>query len=93
MAASCCDGESPAGSGATSPSLTAWRTSATRTMKNSSRFDATIAANLTRSSSAFVGSVASSSTRSLNASHESSRLMKCSGRLEWEVTTGHLEDG
>ena len=44
-------------------------------MKNSSRFDAAMAANLTRSSSGVEGSAASSSTRSLNASHDSSRLM------------------
>ena len=58
------------------PSATACLRPATRTMKNSSRFDAAIAANLTRSSSGTVASAASSSTRSLKASHDSSRLMK-----------------
>ena len=48
---------------------------ATRTMKNSSRFDATMATNFRRSTSGTVGSRASSSTRSLNPSHDSSRLM------------------
>ena len=48
---------------------------ATRTMKNSSRFDATMATNFSRSARGTLGSRASSSTRSLNPSHESSRLM------------------
>ena len=48
-------------------------------MKNSSRFEATIAANFTRSSRGFDTSAASSATRSLNASQESSRLKKSSG--------------
>ena len=47
---------------------------ATRTMKNSSRFDSQIAANLARSSSGTDSSSASCSTRSLNSSQESSRL-------------------
>ncbi len=49
---------------------------ATRTMKNSSRFEAKIARNRTRSSSGRSGSSASSRTRSLNASHEISRSAK-----------------
>ena len=52
---------------------------ATRTMKNSSRFEAAMAANLTRSSRGTDGSAASASTRSLNASQDSSRLMKSDG--------------
>src|SRR5512145_1257353 len=48
---------------------------ATRTMKNSSRFELKIARNFTRSSSGTLGSWASSSTRRLNSSHDSSRLM------------------
>ncbi len=47
---------------------------ATRTMKNSSRFEEAIAQNFTRSSSGVLGSSASSSTRELNCSHDSSRL-------------------
>ena len=47
----------------------------TRTMKNSSRFEAKMARNLMRSSIGTVGSSASSSTRRLNASQLSSRLM------------------
>src|SRR5690349_12543175 len=43
-------------------------------MKNSSRFEETIARNLTRSSRGTVGSSASCRTRSLNSIHESSRL-------------------
>ena len=50
-----------------------WRL-ATRTMKNSSRFDSQIAANLARSSSGTDVSSASCSTRSLKSSQESSRL-------------------
>ena len=53
---------------------------ATRTMKNSSRFEAKIARNLTRSKSGLESSCASSSTRALNSSQLNSRLMKCSGR-------------
>ena len=62
-----------------SPSSTSRIRPATRTMKNSSRFEATMAANLTRSSSGTPASAASSSTRSLNASHDSSRLMNSDG--------------
>ena len=49
---------------------------ATRTWKNSSRFDDVIAQNFARSSNGMPGSVASESTRSLNATQLSSRLMK-----------------
>ena len=52
---------------------------ATRTMKNSSRFLAKIAANLTRSSSGNPSSSASSRTRALNSTHESSRLISRDG--------------
>src|SRR5438132_7478488 len=45
-----------------------------RFMKNSSRFEPTIARNLTRSRSGFRSSSASASTRRLNASQVSSRL-------------------
>ena len=54
-AASCCAGVRPARSGVASPSSIACLRPATRTMKNSSRFDAAMAANLTRSSSGVVG--------------------------------------
>ena len=74
--ASCWDGVRPARSGVVVSSSTSRRTAATRTMKNSSRFDDAMAANLIRSSSGVEGSAASSSTRSLKASHESSRLKK-----------------
>src|SRR5215510_1420002 len=47
---------------------------ATRTMKDSSRFELKMARNFTRSSSGTLGSWASSSTRRLNSSHDSSRL-------------------
>ena len=55
----------------------AWRrrlSAATRTMKNSSRFELKMARNFTRSSSGTLGSCASSSTRRLNSSHDSSRF-------------------
>ena len=52
---------------------------ATRTMKNSSRFDAKMARNRTRSSSGTVGSSASSSTRVLKCSHDTSRSRNLSG--------------
>src|SRR5215208_5158876 len=56
------------------------RSPATRTMKNSSKFDAKIARNFTRSKSGLFASSASSSTRALNSNQLNSRLMKCSGR-------------
>src|SRR5215475_6307135 len=55
--------------------------SATRTMKNSSRLELKIERNLTRSSKGTLGSCASSSTRRLNSSHDSSRLMNASGPI------------
>src|SRR5882672_3717020 len=51
---------------------------ATRTMKDSSRFELKMARNFTRSRSGTLGSCASSSTRRLNSSHDSSRLMNAS---------------
>ena len=56
---------------------------ATRTMKNSSRFDEKIEQNFTRSSSGTESSAASSSTRALNSSQESSRLRSRSP--SWEI--------
>src|SRR5499433_3984047 len=53
--------------------------SATRTMKNSSRFELKMERNFTRSSSGTLGSCASSSTRRLNSSHDNSRLTNASG--------------
>ena len=73
-------GRRRAGPAAASSPNACSRRPATRTMKNSSRFDAKIARNLTRSSSGFVSFCASSSTRALNSSQLNSRLMKCSGR-------------
>src|SRR5215471_14488286 len=55
--------------------------SATRTMKNSSRLELKMERNLTRSSKGTLGSCASSSTRRLNSSHDSSRLMNASGPI------------
>ena len=67
MAASCSAAVSPSGGvSATCPRAAACRP-ATRTMKNSSRLEATMARNLSRSKSGTVGSRASSSTRSLNS--------------------------
>src|SRR5713226_1227208 len=51
---------------------------ATRTMKNSSRFELKMARNLTRSSRGTVGSWASSSTRRLNSSQDSSLFTNAS---------------
>ena len=67
-------GVRPAGSGAVSPSSRAFFSAATRTMKNSSRLDATMVANFSRSRSGVDGSVASSRTRPLNSSQDTSRL-------------------
>ena len=72
-------GVRPARSGAVSPSASAFLSAATRTMKNSSRLQATMQANFSRSSSGFVASQASSSTRSLNSSQDSSRFRNSSG--------------
>src|SRR5262245_4948896 len=69
-------GASPSGPGRSSPARCRRRRSATRTMKNSSRFELTMARNLTRSRRGTEGSSASSRTRWLNASHDSSRLTK-----------------
>src|SRR5262244_18957 len=55
--------------------------SATRTMKNSSRFELKMERNFTRSSSGTLGSCASSSTRRLNSSHDTSRLTNASGPM------------
>src|SRR5215467_1983012 len=55
--------------------------SATRTMKNSSRFELKMERNFTRSSSGTLGSCASSSTRRLNSSHDNSRLTNASGPM------------
>src|SRR5207245_5543863 len=52
---------------------------ATRTMKNSSRFEATMVKNFSRSNSGSCASQASSSTRRLKLSHDSSRLMNSFG--------------
>ena len=76
MAASCSLGVMPAGSGVVIPCSTSTCSPPTRTMKNSSRFDAVIARNFSRSSSGSDSSSASSSTRWLNSSQLSSRLKK-----------------
>ena len=76
MAASCSAAVRPsAGVSATLPESCCFRP-ATRIMKNSSRFDATIDRNFSRSRSGTEGSRASSRTRLLNSSQDSSRLMK-----------------
>ncbi len=59
-----------------SPSRIPRLSPATRTMKNSSRFELKMARNFTRSSSGTLGSCASSSTRRLNSSQDSSRLTR-----------------
>ncbi len=69
-----CVGVRPSCSGVSIPASIWSCRPATRTMKNSSRFDEVIAQNFNRSSSGTSGSSASSSTRALNCSHDSSRL-------------------
>ena len=68
------EGERPSGPRASIPASTWSCRPATRTMKNSSWFDAQMARNLARSSSGICSSSASWSTRSLKSSQESSRL-------------------
>jgi hypothetical protein len=58
----------------TTPAATCCLRPATRTMKNSARFELTIDRNLTRSRRGFRSSWASSSTRRKNARRLSSRL-------------------
>ena len=60
--------------GRVSPASIWSSTPATRTMKNSSRFEVQIAVNFTRSISGTPSPSASWSTRSLKSSHESSRF-------------------
>ena len=73
-AASCSAGLMPEPSGVASPERSWALSEATRTMKNSSKLDETIARNFIRSRRGFVRSRASSRIRALNSSHESSRL-------------------
>ena len=74
-------GESPEDAITASPVAIRRFSPATRTMKNSSRFEAKMAIKLTRSSNCMVGSSASSRTRWLKASQDSSRSRKrSSGR-------------
>jgi hypothetical protein len=68
------DGVRPSSLGLVMPASTWSCRPATRIMKNSSRFDAKIAANFTRSSSGWSASSASWRTRSSKSSHDSSRL-------------------
>ena len=74
-AASCSVGSIPSAGVVVTPSSIWTFRPATRTMKNSSRFDETIPRNLSRSRTEREPSDASSSTRWLNSSQESSRLM------------------
>ena len=71
-------GERPSGPVVGSPARIRRFSSATLTMKNSSRFELKIARNFTRSSSGTEESWASSRTRRLNSSQEISRLTKTS---------------
>src|SRR5262245_3013238 len=75
MAARVWAGDRPSAAARWSPAQMRCFRSATRTMKNSSRFELKMDRNLTRSRSGTVGSWASSSTRRLNSSHDSSRLI------------------
>ncbi len=74
-------GSSPLALGTATPAAMRRFRPATRTMKNSSRFEAKIAQNRARSSSGTCSSSASSSTRWLKRSHDSSRSRnRSSGR-------------
>ena len=79
--ASCWLGVRPSGDTDTTPSRAMPIRPATRTEKNSSRFDALIDRNRNRSSSGWRAFSASSTTRPLKSSHDSSRLMNLSGSL------------
>ena len=68
------DGARPSGPRASIPASTWSCRPATRTMKNSSWFEAQMARNLARSSRGIRSSSASWSTRSLKSSQESSRF-------------------
>ncbi len=70
----CCSGVRPSTVSFDTPAPRCCLRPPMRFMKNSSRFDATIATNLSRSSSGTRSSSASLSTRRLNASQVSSRL-------------------
>ena len=72
-------GSSPDAAGTATPAAIRRLRPATRTMKNSSRFEAKIARNRTRSSSGSDGSSASSSTRVLKCSQDTSRSRNRSG--------------
>ena len=70
----CCWGVRPSTVNSGTPAAVCSFKPPMRFMKNSSRFEPTIARNLTRSRSGFRSSSASASTRRLNASQVSSRL-------------------
>src|SRR5215471_670138 len=89
MAASCSAGVRPSGGVSTTLPESCCLRPATRTMKNSSRFEATMEQNFSRSPSGTVGSRASSSTRSLKPSQDTSRLMN-SFAAAGSLTTGGL---
>jgi hypothetical protein len=74
MSASCSDASWPSGDVARRPAATWSFRPATRTWKNSSRFELKMARNLARSSTGTTGSAASASTRALKSSHDSSRF-------------------
>ena len=74
IAVSCSSGGIPSAPASAFRLATSCLSPATRTMKNSSRFEATMDWNLSRSPRGSAGSTASSSTRSLNSSQESSRF-------------------
>ena len=82
-------GSSPEAAGTATPAAMRRLRPATRTMKNSSRFEAKIARNRTRSSSGSAGSSASSSTRVLKRSQDSSRSRnRSAGRSEAAASYG-----
>ena len=88
IATSCSLGNIPSAPLSATPPASNCFKPATRTMKNSSRLDATMPWNLQRSARGTAGSHASSKTRPLNSNQDSSRLMKWCGRTSVSAPTG-----
>src|SRR5215813_13985053 len=85
-------GVRPSGPVSWSPEWIRRFSSATRIMKNSSRFELKMERNFTRSSKGTLGSCASSSTRRLNSSHDKSRLTNASGPISPSTVERFVEE-
>ena len=90
MRASACCGVKPSAERTPNPAVACPMRPATRTMKNSSRFEEKIDANRTRSSSGCAGSAARSSTRAFNSIHESSRFSSRDGAACVSTAMGEI---